>query len=286
MRVDGKTIADNLLAGLAAKVSALSERGSVPTLAVILVGNNPASLAYIRQKQKAADTIGARVIFDHQPDTITPSDLAALVTTYNADPSVSGLIIQRPVPETLGDVSAILSSVAREKDVDGFLSGSSFDVPVAAATGEILSAIHSQTGDKTPFPNWLRSKRVAVIGRGDTAGEPIFRYFTAHGCTTTQIHSGTPDPAVTTRQADIVISCVGKERIITADAVKPGGILIGVGIWRDKTGKLRGDYDEDEIDAVAAYYTPTPRGVGPVNVACLMQNLVKACTLHIEHKSA
>lgn len=269
MKIDGKMLADKILNGLATEVTNLKNRGITPTLAVILVGDNPASLAYIKQKQKAAEKIGAKIIFDHQPTTIDASKLRELVNLYNADATVHGLIIQRPIPNELGNVSTILDSVKPEKDVDGFLPDSPFDVPVAAAVGEILQNATYQ----------MLNAKFVVIGRGETAGKPIAAYLTKKKYLINIIHSSTPNPIEFMRQADVIITCVGKKRVVTREAVKRGAILISVGIWRDEEGKLHGDYEEDDIADITSFYTPTPGGVGPVNVACLMQNLIKACTL-------
>lgn len=280
MIIDGKLLAQSLLTGLSKDVTALRAKGHTPTLAVILIGDDPASLAYIRQKQKAAEQIGARVVFSHQPPTIGANGLKTLVETYNADPTIDGLIVQRPVPETLGDVSYILTSITKSKDVDGFLPDSPFDVPVALAVGEILQQAHTLTEQaEQTYSAWLRKQRIAVIGRGETAGGPILRYLQKLDCATSVIHRTTPDPETIMKQSDVIISCVGAAGIVPASAVKPGAILISVGLWRDAGGKLRGDYDEREIAQIARCYTPTPGGVGPVNVACLMQNLIKACIM-------
>lgn len=283
MKLDGKILAQSLLDTLKGEVDNLQKKGITPTLAVILIGDDPASLAYIKQKQKAADAIGARIIFDHQPPALTAGGLYNLITKYNKDTGVHGLIVQRPIPKEVGVVNDTLDDVLPTKDVDGFLTGSPFDVPVAMAIGEILRAIYNTpstgaTHNKT-FIDWLKEKRIVVIGRGQTAGAPIFRYLEKHHTNVTQIHSQTPKPETHIKKADIVISCVGRERVVTRDWVKPGAILISVGIWRDSEGKLRGDYEESEISDVAGWYTPTPGGVGPVNVACLMQNVIKACKI-------
>ncbi len=275
MRIDGKTLADNILDDLAKKVSSLD--GKAPTLAVILVGDNPASLAYIKQKQKAAEKIGAKIIFNHQQTGISIATLKEFVDEYNNDPSVHGLIVQRPLPPEIGDTTNILNSVNPKKDVDGFLPNSPFDVPVASAVGEILEHVYAQNEkNKQEFLSWLREKNIVVIGKGETAGAPIASYLQKLECATSIIHSKTPNPEAVMKQADIIISCVGKSRVVTPEAVKPEVILISVGIWRDSEGKLHGDYEEEEIADAASFYTPTPGGVGPVNVACLMKNLLQA----------
>lgn len=243
MRIDGKQIADTILASL-------KNTGAKPALAIIQIGDDPASSAYIRQKQKAAEQIGVKIILSNN---LTDVD------SYNIDKNIHGIIIQRPVPGNLD-----IPKVTVKKDVDGFLPNSPFEVPVALAVGEILKNVH------------ITEKNIVIIGRGETAGKPIAAYFQKQNCTTSVISSQTPNPEKILRNADIIISCVGKEKIITSSNIKPGVILISVGIWRDDLGKLHGDYEEDDIKNIASFYTPTPGGVGPINVACLMQNVVKA----------
>jgi methylenetetrahydrofolate dehydrogenase (NADP+)/methenyltetrahydrofolate cyclohydrolase len=284
MIIDGKAIAATILASLTDEVKTYSSKDVIPTMAVILVGDDPASLAYIKQKQKAAETIGAQVLFDHQPNTITKSELKAVVDKYNVDPSVHGLIIQRPIPQSLGDVTDILDSIHPAKDIDGFLPNSPYTVPVASAVGECLKEVYRSTEGSSQEANdfasrylvWLQKKNIVVIGRGSTAGGPILHYFAGLHCTTSQISSQTPDPDSITKNADVIVSCVGKAHIVTSQNTKAGAILISVGIWRDDIGKLHGDYEVSDIEHHASWYTPTPGGVGPINVACLMQNLVKA----------
>ncbi|MEK7532934.1 MAG: bifunctional 5,10-methylenetetrahydrofolate dehydrogenase/5,10-methenyltetrahydrofolate cyclohydrolase [Patescibacteria group bacterium] len=305
MKIDGKALAESILSELTQKVTVLKSQGITPTLAVILIGDNPASLAYIRQKQKAAERIGAKLLLNHarpasrseagETKTMNPEELLRLIQKYNNDPNVHGLIVQRPLPDSMGDTKGIVGAVAPHKDVDGFVPNSPFDVPVARAVWEIIGSTRQNP------------KHIVVIGRGETAGKPIANYLhrlfatsttdvatKSRGfatsqkerrdnqhCTTSLIHSHTSHPKEIMQRADIIISCVGKERVVTGDCVKPGAMLISVGIWRDSSGKLRGDYNEEEIANVASFYTPTPGGVGPVNVACLMQNLIKACMMSV-----
>lgn len=297
MKIDGRAIANTILENLKTEVTKLKKRGVTPTLAVILVGDNPASLSYIKQKQKAAETIGAKLILDQKPFFLSLKDIKVLINKYNNDPTIHGLIVQRPLPKELGDTTDALSTISPQKDVDGFLPNSPYTPPVALAVLSILELIYHQqvesrnnitmkqfnnsmNGENKPatkdFPEWLRSQCITVLGRGETAGKPIADSLSSLHCTTWIIHSKTPNPYDSMRKADIVVSCVGKERVVTKDTLKPGAMLIGVGLWRDSQEKLHGDYEEDEIRDVASYYTPTPGGVGPVNVACLMQNLVQA----------
>lgn len=291
MKIDGKALAEAILTSVAAKISDLKGNGIVPTLAVILVGDDRESLAYIRQKQKITERIGGRFIFEHLPKTTTPKELAARIAMYNADPTVHGLIVQRPVP-IAGDIRTILNTVKPQKDVDGFIPNSPFDVPIAKAVLDILQHIYHLSfsighfGDITAkkeqhpdFSTWLQSKSIVILGRGDTAGRPIAEALAKQHCTTSIIHSQTPNPKEIMKSADILISCVGRKEVVITHDIKPGVILMSVGLWRDTDGKLEGDYSEEEVKDIASYYTPTPGGVGPLNIASLMQNLLKACTI-------
>ncbi len=286
MKIDGKAIADKILEDLTLKVSQIKGKGIVPTLAVILIGDNPASLSYIKQKQKTAERIGALLKLFHLPISTPSKDLTLTIQQCNNDSGIHGIIVQRPLPKESNIDVSFLNTVSPHKDVDGFIPNSPFTVPVARAVGELLKNAKCQmTNAKYDEPNtnpdqefleWLRKKNIVIIGRGETAGKPIANYLVRQQCTTSTIHSHTADPDEIIRNADIVISCVGKSRVVTKYNIKRGSTLLSVGIWRDSEGKLHGDYEEEEIADTASFYTPTPGGVGPVNVACLMQNLGKA----------
>lgn len=294
MRIEGKVLANTILHSLTLK--------GIPALAVIQVGDDPASTAYITQKKKAAETVGIKLIHSHHPRQVSKATLQAVVDLYNQDLQTHGVIIQRPLPPDLGDPIEIIRSVHPAKDVDGFLPGSRFDVPVALAVAEILKHVHAeipntpnpagllfpdQSGERARddgFIGWLKTKNITVIGRGDTAGAPIFHYFRKLGCTVAQIHTQSKHPHTVMKNSDIIVSCVGKKQVVTPEYIKPGVILVSVGIWRDESGKLHGDYEEDDVKDIASFYTPTPGGVGPVNVACLMQNVVRAAKMILGNK--
>jgi methylenetetrahydrofolate dehydrogenase (NADP+)/methenyltetrahydrofolate cyclohydrolase len=267
MKIDGKAMAEAILTRLADEVKQL---GITPTLAVILVGNNAASLAYIRQKQKAIERIGGKFIFEHLPELTLSKELSARIEMYNNDPAVEGLIVQRPLPAALTGAG---DAVIPKKDVDGFVKNSPYEIPIVMAIFTILTNINIQ----------YQNKNIVIIGRGETAGKPIADAFMKKQCATSIIHSTTPNPKEIMKSADILISCVGKEQVITGDAVKPGAVLISVGLWNGPDNKLHGDYEEADIADAAGYYTPTPGGVGPLNVACLMQNVIKTCRMKV-HK--
>lgn len=279
-RIDGKEIAEVIIVKLKKRVVMLTASKINPTLVVILVGDNPASLSYIKQKQRAADRIGIKVILEQHEvkSPRSPKLLRTLIKKYNSDSAVHGIIVQRPLPDEMGDQSAILNTINPAKDVDGFVPGSAFEVPVSTAVVKILQYAKLDKFDQLDqFVQFLKSRKIVVIGRGETAGAPIARLLTnKYGCQPEVVHSRTPNPDEVINTADIVISCVGKARVLHTGNVKPGSILISVGIWRDNEGKLHGDYEEDEIAGLASAYTPTPGGVGPVNVACLMENVLLA----------
>lgn len=290
MIVDGKQIASDILERLKSEVDELKNRNINPTLQVILIGQDPASLSYIKQKRKAAEKIGATLQFD-QYDRITPEQLGNRLKALNQDHKVHGVIVQRPVPEDISE-SGALDCISIPKDIDGFLPGSPFTVPVARAVETILDAIFRQLDKNIGFMPWLQSQKIAVIGRGETAGRPIASHLgkliNINKSNTRSVrlnpgpsgisvvHSRTRNRTDILKTSDIIISCVGREKIIRSTDIKPGAILVSVGLSRDISGKLNGDYDETEIATKAAFYTPTPGGVGPVNVACLMQNLLDA----------
>ncbi len=258
MKIDGKALADIILNDLSLEVVKLKEKGVTPTLAVIQIGDDPGSTAYIRQKQKSAEQIGAKLIISNQLTAISDQQLQRIIETYNNDPVIHGIIVQRPLPKNLHAEYIRLS-----KDVDGFLTNSPYPIPVVSAVLTIL-------GDR------IHSKKIVVIGRGETAGKPIAEAFIKLGSHVTVIHSQTTNTDDIIKTGDIVISCVGKPNVVRRDNIKTSAILISVGLSRDSKGKLRGDYEEEEIKDVASLYTPTPGGVGPVNVACLMANLINA----------
>lgn len=280
MRIDGKQIAQEILERLRSEVAALSTKGILPKLAVILVGDNPASRSYIRQKIKTAHAINASVDLIEFPETVASHVLATKLSALNANGAIHGIIIQRPLPRSARVEPDTLLSVSKRKDVDGYIAGSPYMVPTAKAVLTILTYAHATISNPhnvgENFLPWLRHKRVVVVGRGQTAGKPVALMLAKYKCATSIVHSQSVDPELLLKKADIIISCVGKERVITRDTIQKGVILISVGLWRDSEGKLRGDYDDEEIHNIASHYTPTPGGVGPLNVASLMENLVEA----------
>ena len=293
MRIDGKQIAQEILNLLKKQVNQSSLH---PTLAVILIGDDPASISYIKQKQKAADFIGAKIIVKKLGKNIGAKDLIKVIRNLNKDPKIHGIIVQLPLPEHLNP-SLILTHILPEKDIDGFHPDSLFIPPVAMAVLKIFEKIRKQ---KSKNKITTRNSKILVIGRGMTAGKPIAKTLKKLGYKVSVAYSKTTQNKLVelAKSADAIISCVGRANMVKSDMVKENAIVIGVGIHREKVHlqdenrvlagipqagevntlkeKLAGDFNEAEISKVAGFYTPTPGGIGPINVACLMENLVKA----------
>lgn len=281
--IDGKAISQEILSGLAVEIKELQ---NPPLLAVILVGNNEASLAYIRQKQKAATLIGAKVTVYQLPETISQSDLLRAIADIqegrgvewqqytSSDQSTAkpdAIIVQRPLPETI-DYAAVLEAINPAMDIDGFHANSPFDPPVAMAVLEAIA--HALSVSVEELPTRIAEMPIALVGAGDTAGKPILKTLEKYGITCTVVNRDTENPKEVTKTADIVIVAVGKPKLITAEWISPQSIVIDVGISRGTEG-LVGDVDEG-VSKIAKAITPVPGGIGPLNVACLMQNLVDA----------
>lgn len=313
MQIPGKDIAEAMKLQLSVRVKRLEGKNIIPHLAVIIVGDDPSSVAYVRQKKKVGEEIGAIVSIYTLPAGTTKEEIVTVVDGLNRDKDVHGIIIQRPVPLPLPNELYDLL-VRPEKDVDGFHPTSPFSPPIANAVMRILEWVHreeSQNESKKisidtnlqptthlsaealldrrshsgeggakednaqPFFPWLREQRIVIIGRGATGGLPIARILKRHDVLFTVAHRGTEDIESLCRSADIIISCVGRSNVVRHQWVSEKTVLIGVGLHQEE-GKLIPDYDQEEVSATAAYYTPVPGGVGPVNVACLLENVILA----------
>jgi methylenetetrahydrofolate dehydrogenase (NADP+)/methenyltetrahydrofolate cyclohydrolase len=264
------------------------------------VGEDPASETYVMQKQLKASHINAEVEVLQYPVEVTAETLLDKIRGLNADSPTHGIIVQRPLPPHINP-NTLQEAITESKDVDGFKPSSPFYVPVVLAVLRILNEIQflergvtgvgdprrapaaeirtSDGGNDRQDPEpalWLKTKQIVLIGKGSTAGHPLMEYFNEMGIPFQLIDSKTENPSDITKQADIIISSVGKGSIIKPDMIKQGVSLIGIGIHRGQDGKLHGDYEEDEIKDIATFYTPTPGGVGPLNVAMLLENLITA----------
>jgi methylenetetrahydrofolate dehydrogenase (NADP+)/methenyltetrahydrofolate cyclohydrolase len=269
--IDGKKIAGELLEELAKEIK---EKGLKPKLATVLVGENPASKTYVRNKVRACEKIGVESVLHELPDTTTQEELLELVNKLNEDASVHGILVQLPLPEGI-DKDKVIEAVAPEKDVDGFK---------AVNLGKVLSGDESMPSC-TPAgvihlleKAWvqLEGADAVVVGRSITVGKPVAALLLNRSATVTVCHSRTKELGEVTKKADVLIVAVGKAKMIKADMVKPGATVIDVGINRVE-GKLAGDVDFDSVKEVAGKITPVPGGVGPMTVACLMRNTVRAC---------
>ena len=276
--IDGKAIAAELRAKVAAGVRALADRGVVPGLAVVLVGDNPASEVYVRNKSKAVQEAGMRSFDRRLPGTITEADLLAAVQRLNRDPEVHGILVQMPLPAGI-DPLRIIAAVDPDKDVDGFhplnvgklKMGLPGLVP-CTPLGCILLA-------KSVHPS-MTGMEAVVIGRSNIVGKPLAQLLLREDATVTIAHSKTRDIAAVCRRADLLFAAIGRPELIRGDWIKPGATVIDVGINRlpGKDGKARlvGDVAFAEVVKVADAITPVPGGVGPMTIACLLSNTLQA----------
>ena len=277
--IDGKRIARAIRRECAEECAQLAQRGVVPSLTVILAGDDPASQIYVRNKEKACAECGIRSEVIRLPGDVSQEALLSEIARVNADPSIHGLLMQLPLPARL-DERAALMAIDPEKDVDGFHpmnagalisgAGDPFLPCTPAGCMELLR--------RAQVP--LSGKRAAVVGRSAIVGKPMALLLLAADCTVTVCHSRTQDLAQVLRQADVVVAAVGKPRLITGDMLKAGAVVIDVGINRLPDGSLCGDVDFDSASQVAGWITPVPGGVGPMTIAMLMKNTIKAAKRH------
>ena len=263
MLIDGKKLADAILNQL---VGAGFPRPHQPTLAILQIGNNPESNAYINQKKRVGERVGVKVVHIKFQASVSELEIIKKIKQLNSNKEINGIILQLPIPKPL-NTDKILSSISSQKDVDGFLPNSPYTPPIACAILAILKHIR-----QLPITNY--KLQIIIIGRGITGGTPIAQTFNKLKIPYTQVHSKTKNSHKITKKADVIISCVGKPNIITPKNISRGVGLISVGIHTGADGKLHGDYNEEAIKNIASFYTPTPGGVGPLTVACLMKNVI------------
>ena len=280
MEIDGREIAQRIFSDLKKRVEKLKEKNIIPHLHIITLTTDSASQAYVSQKKLKGGEIGAKITVENLSPNTKSEELLKKIERLNNDNNVHGIIIQRPVPKHI-DENLIANSIDPKKDVDGFHSQSKFSPPIAQAVLKIMKKIYSSTPRvyiyKTLyFVNWLNSKKIAVIGKGVTAGGPIIKTFGRIAVKPQVITSKTENREEILKNSDIIICAVGKSNVIKKNDLKNGVVLIGVGMYKGEDGKFHSDYEEDDIKDTASFYTPTPGGVGPVNVAMLLSNLVKA----------
>ncbi|EPZ38153.1 MULTISPECIES: bifunctional methylenetetrahydrofolate dehydrogenase/methenyltetrahydrofolate cyclohydrolase FolD [Anoxybacillus] len=272
--INGFELAKEKRAQLAKEVEQLKQQGIEPALAVILVGDHPASQSYVKAKQKACEEIGIRSILLTFPNDISEEFLLEQIARLNEDQSVHGILVQLPLPKQMNELH-IIEAIAPEKDVDGFhplnigrmMTGQKTFLPCTPYG--ILYMVQSLQVD-------IAGKHVVVVGRSNIVGKPVGQLFLREHATVTYCHSRTNDLAAITRQADILIVAVGKPKLITSPYVKEGAIVIDVGVNRLESGKLCGDVDFDDVKEVASYITPVPKGVGPMTITMLLHNTIQA----------
>lgn len=271
--LDGKTMSNELREKLALRVENLKARGVTPGLAVILVGEDPASQIYVKNKGLGCAQVGMHSVTIRLPETTTQQELETQIDQLNGDASIHGILVQLPLPAGL-DEAAALARIAPEKDVDGFHvvnAGKLFtgQKGVVACTPKGAMEMIRRTGID------LSGKEAVVVGRSNIVGKPMAMLLLQQNATVTMCHSRTQHLAEHTRRADVLVAAVGKPRFITADMVKPGAIVIDVGINR-VDGKVVGDVDFDAVKEVASWITPVPGGVGRMTITMLLENTIEA----------
>ena len=275
--IDGKKLAQEIREDLKIKCKELKEKGINPKLAVVMVGDNKASQVYVRNKSKACEEIGLEFEEFLLGGNIKQKELIDLLEKLNQDNSIHGILLQSPIPEHL-DINEAFRTIAPEKDVDGFhpinvgkLSLNQ-DTFVSCTPYGIMKMFEAYDID-------LTGKNVTIIGRSNIVGKPLIQCCLNKNATVTVCHSKTKDLKQHTLNADIVIAAIGKSKFVTADMIKKDAVVIDVGINRDNDGKITGDVDFENVKDKASYITPVPGGVGPMTIAMLLNNVIKACKL-------
>ncbi|MDG5976549.1 bifunctional 5,10-methylene-tetrahydrofolate dehydrogenase/ 5,10-methylene-tetrahydrofolate cyclohydrolase [Hydrogenophaga taeniospiralis CCUG 15921] len=272
--IDGNALSRQLRADVSARVTALKTQGITPGLAVILVGENPASQVYVRNKVKACEDTGMHSVLERWPATMTEAELLARVEALNADATIHGILVQLPLPAHI-DAQKVIEAISPAKDVDGFH---------IASAGALMTGMPG-FWPCTPYGCMkmlesigydLKGKHAVVIGRSNIVGKPMALMLLQKNATVTICHSATKDLKAMTLQADVIVAAVGKRNVLTADMVKPGAVVIDVGMNRNDEGKLCGDVDFEGVKEVAGYITPVPGGVGPMTITMLMVNTLES----------
>ncbi len=275
MIISGIELSKKLKAQLAEQVAADAVKyGTTPNLVVILVGDDPGSVSYVTGKAKAATEVGIRNTTIRRPDTITEDELLDIIDTLNHDDDVDGILVQLPLPKHI-DEAKIIAAISPDKDVDAFHPYNVAHLWLKQPCTKpctpkgIIKLLKSANVE-------IEGKEAVVVGRSNIVGLPVAKLLLDNNATVTVAHSRTKNLGEVTRRADILVVAIGRERLITADMIKPGAVVIDVGVNRDsRTGKLCGDVDYEAAVAVAEHITPVPGGVGPMTITCLMENTVE-----------
>lgn len=273
--IDGRALAKKLRESIARHVAVLIEDHKIlPGLSVVLVGDDPGSVLYVKNKKKAAAEVGIRSFVHHLPKNTSQDEVLKLVQSLNKEKKTNGILVQLPLPKQI-DANTVLKSIDPAKDVDGLhienigrlMSGMPGLLPCTPlACLALIKKVEKN----------LTGLHAVVVGRSNLVGKPVAQLLLRENCTVTMCHSRTPQLSHITRQADILVVAVGKASLVRADWVKPGAIVIDVGINRTKAGGITGDVNFNDVSKVAGYITPVPGGVGPMTIACLLGNTVAA----------
>ena len=272
--IDGNALAKQLRGEVAERAARLSAQGRQPGLAVILVGDDPASQVYVKHKVADCASAGIHSVFEKYPADLAQAALLARIAALNADPAIHGILVQMPLPRHI-DPQRVIETIATAKDVDGFSTLSAGQLTTGAAGFRPCTPYGCMKLIETTGLE-LRGKHAVVIGRSNTVGKPMALMLLQANATVTVCHSATPDLAAFTRSADVVVAAVGRRGVLTGPMVKPGAVVIDVGMNRRDDGKLCGDADFDSVAAVAGWITPVPGGVGPMTRAMLLVNTLES----------
>jgi methylenetetrahydrofolate dehydrogenase (NADP+)/methenyltetrahydrofolate cyclohydrolase len=281
--IDGNALSQQMRADFAARTQSLIAQGVRPGLAVILVGENPASQVYVRNKVKACEQVGIHSLLEKYPQELSQADLLARVDALNNDPSIHGILVQLPLPPHI-DAQKIIEAIAPNKDVDGFH---------VASAGALMTGLpaywpctpHGCMKMLESISYKLKGKHAVVIGRSNIVGKPMALMLLQENATVTVCHSATVDLKHHCLQADVIVAAVGKRNVLTADMVKPGAVVLDVGMNRDDAGKLCGDVDFEAVRHVASYITPVPGGVGPMTITMLLANTLDSAQQALSPKT-
>jgi len=273
-RIDGIALSHKPRADVSSRAAALKAKGITPGLAVILVGENPASQVYVRNKVKACQESGLHSLLEKYSEDMSEKALLERIESLNQDSSIHGILVQLPLPQHI-DAQRVIEAISPNKDVDGFH---------IASAGALMTGMPG-FWPCTPYGCMkmlesiaydLKGKHAVVIGRSNIVGKPMAMMLLQKNATVTICHSATPDLKAMTLQADVIVAAVGKRNVLTADMVKPGAVVLDVGMNRNDEGKLCGDVDFEGVEKVASYITPVPGGVGPMTITMLLVNTLEA----------
>ncbi|MGK7377743.1 bifunctional methylenetetrahydrofolate dehydrogenase/methenyltetrahydrofolate cyclohydrolase FolD [Planococcus sp. 1R117A] len=272
--IDGKAVSLNIKEQVKMRVEKLKEHGIVPGLAVVLVGEDSASHTYVKNKKKTCESLGMRSDLHQFPDTLEEAELLSVIDDLNKDPNIHGILVQLPLPKQI-DEFKVIQAIDPTKDVDGFHPVSVGNM-VIGKEAFLPCTPHGIMKLLEYYGINPAGKHTVVIGRSNIVGKPIGQLMLQQDATVTYCHSKTADLASFTRQADILVSAIGKAKLIDHSFVKPGAVVIDVGMNRDENGKLCGDVDFADVQETASFLTPVPGGVGPMTIAMLMENTVQS----------